>query len=52
MVRFHVCGVLSGQEKLMGWYAAWKLDCEMIALSVYLDWWNKFDTALYETCMN
>jgi len=52
MVRFHLCGVLAGQNNLMVWYAAWRADCEMMALSVYLDWWKTFDNALYETCMN
>ena len=52
MVRFHVCGVLAGQEKLMGWYTAWRVDCEMMALSAYWDWWKTFDTALYETLLS
>ena len=52
MVRFHLCGLLSGQENLMGWYTAWRVDCEMMALSVYRDWWKTFDMALYETLLS
>ena len=52
MVRFNLCGVLAGQNNLMGWYAAWRVDCEMMALSVYQDWWKTFDTALYETLLS
>ena len=44
--------MLSSQEKLMGWYTAWRVDCEMMALSVYRDWWKTFDTALYETLLS
>ena len=52
MVRFHLCGVLAGQNNLMGWYTSWRVDCEMMALSVYRDWWKTFDTALYETLLS
>ena len=52
MVRFHVCGVLAGQEKLMGWCTAWRVVYEMMALSVYQDWWKTFDTTLYETLLS
>ena len=51
-MRFNLCGVLAGQNNLMGWYAAWRVDCEMMAHSAYWDWWKTFDTALYETLLS
>lgn len=46
-MRFHLCGVLEGQKELMD--LPWRVDGERMALSVYLNWWKTFDTALYET---
>ena len=38
--------------KLMSWYTSWRVDCEMMELSVYRDWWKTFDMVLYETLLS